>query len=298
MDRVLELIATGEVTRLDSFIAAALPELSRSRIQKFIAAGLVSVNGHSARASQKLASGDRISVTVHPEPLKIPQAEQIPLNIVYEDDDLMVIDKPPGLTVHPTPGHSGGTLVNALLYHYPDLPFNDDEQRPGIVHRLDRDTSGLMLVAKNEAALKDLAGQFKKHSVNKTYLALVKGHLSPQSGIIEAPIGRHRERRQKMAVVSGGKEATTEYKVERYYKEHTLLEVMPQTGRTHQIRVHLAAIGFPVVGDGVYGTRSPHFKRQFLHAHRLSFRLPSSGEQISCTSPLSADLESGLRKLV
>ncbi len=297
MDRVLELTANEGSARLDSFIAAALPELSRTRIQKLIAVGLVTVNGLQARASRKLTPGDRVSVTRTPEADKTPRAEAIPLNIVYEDDDLIVIDKPPGLTVHPAQGRSRGTLVNALLHRYPDLPATDDEQRPGIIHRLDRNTSGLMLVAKNQSALIELAAQFKERTVKKIYLTLVKGHLSPGSGIIEAPIGRHKEKRQKMAIVIEGKESLTEYRVLRYYKDQTLLEVMPQTGRTHQIRVHLAAIGFPVLGDSMYGVKSPHFKRQFLHAQRLEFSLPSSGERISLTSKLPADLEQGLKNL-
>jgi len=297
MDSVLELTASREAARLDSFIAAAVPRLSRAKAQKLIAESLVTLNGHPARASQKVMPGDKLCITIPPPPDETPQPEEIPLKVVYEDDDLLVIDKPSGLTVHPAPGHSAGTLVNALLSRYPDLPTGGDKMRPGIVHRLDRDTSGLILVAKNNAALKNLSEQFRQHQVQKVYLALVKGLLAPQSGTIEAPIGRHAQQRQRMAIVSQGREAVTEYKVVRYYKGQTLLEVMPQTGRTHQIRVHLAAIGFPVVGDAVYGVKSPLFKRQFLHAHCLSFSLPSSGQEASFTSPLPPDLEDGLSKL-
>jgi len=224
-------------------------------------------------------------------------SESIPLNIPYEDDDLLVVEKPAGLTVHPAPGHTSHTLVNALLSHLPHLADIGDSLRPGIVHRLDKDTSGLMLVAKNSKAQEHLIGQFKSRSVTKAYIALVRGRLTPETGVIEANIGRDPRNRKKMAVVEGGREASTEYQVIKYIGDYTLLEVRLRTGRTHQIRVHLAAIGFPVVGDKVYGVRSPFLSRQFLHACRLGFSLPSSGEYIEFKSELPADLEQALKDI-
>ncbi len=223
--------------------------------------------------------------------------EAIPLNILYEDDDLLVVDKPAGLTVHPAPGHPGHTLVNAILAHYPHLADIGDSLRPGIVHRLDKDTSGVMLVAKNRVAQANLSEQFKSRSVSKAYMVLVKGKLTPENGIIEADIGRDPRNRQRMAVVSRGREARTEYRVVKYIGGYSLLEITPETGRTHQIRVHLGAIGFPVVGDPVYGVKSTYLSRQFLHACRLGFKLPSTGEYVEFTSELPPDLEQALKEI-
>jgi len=207
-----------------------------------------------------------------------------------------VIDKPAGLIVHPTPSHPSHTLVDSLLAYYPDLA-GMGSPRPGIVHRLDKNTSGLMVVAKNEAAQQDISVQIKARSVAKRYLVLVVGHLSPDRGIIEAPIGRHLRHRKRMAVVSGGREARTQYRVIRYLDNYTLLEVAPETGRTHQIRVHLAAIGHPIVGDEVYGVRSPFLGRQFLHACSLGFKSPSTGEYVEFTSELPSDLTQVLKAI-
>jgi len=219
------------------------------------------------------------------------------LAIIHEDADILVIDKPAGLTVHPAPGHSGHTLVNAILAHCPDLVTSSETMRPGIVHRLDKDTSGLIVIAKNDFAREYLAAQFKSRTVTKGYLVLVKGRLSPEQGVIEASIGRDPRRRQRMAIVEGGKEATTKYQVRKYLDGYTLLEVAPVTGRTHQIRIHLSAIGFPVVGDPVYGVRSAHLNRQFIHAYHLGFRLPSTKEYRDFVAPLPADLEQALEHL-
>jgi len=225
--------------------------------------------------------------------------EAIPLNILYDDDDLLVIDKPAGLTVHPAPGHPSHTLANAILFYLSDLPNAGNWRRPGIVHRLDKDTSGVMLVAKNSVAQLNLAAQFKARSIVKAYLVLVKGHLVPEDGVIEAPIGRDRRHRERMAVVAEGKgrEALTQYHVVHYIDNYTLLEVRPETGRTHQIRVHLAAIGYPVVGDKVYGVKSPHLSRQFLHASCLGFTLPSTGEYVEFQSELPPDLAQALKDI-
>jgi 23S rRNA pseudouridine1911/1915/1917 synthase len=296
MDKSYKLTADGEA-RLDKYVCTRHPELSRTQVQKLIAAGNITVNGQKAKPGHRLSPGDRIDVTVPPTPPQELKAEAIPLKIIYEDDDLLAVDKPAGLTVHPAPGHPGHTLVNAILAHFPHLADIGDSLRPGVVHRLDKDTSGVMLVAKNQAAQVNLSRQFKSHSVTKAYLALVKGKLEPESGIIEADIGRDPRNRKKMAVVAQGREARTEYRVIKYIGGYTLLEVMPETGRTHQIRVHLAAIGFPVVGDKVYGVKSPHLSRQFLHASLLGFKLPATGEYVEFESELPEDLEKALEAI-
>jgi 23S rRNA pseudouridine1911/1915/1917 synthase len=225
--------------------------------------------------------------------------EAIPIKILYEDDDLLVIDKPAGLTVHPAPGHPSHTLVNAVLAHLNEIEDDGESTRPGIVHRLDKDTSGVMLVAKNNVALANLADQFKSRSVKKVYLTLVTGILKPDRGVIEAPIGRDSGDRKKMAVTgeSRGRAARTNYRVLRYVGKNSLLEITPETGRTHQIRVHLAAIGYPVFGDITYGKKSVFLHRQFLHAHRLGFSLPSTGRFVEFESPLPEDLEKALAEL-
>jgi 23S rRNA pseudouridine1911/1915/1917 synthase len=296
MDKSYRLTADGEA-RLDKYVSARAPELSRSQVQKLIAAGNITVNGKSAKPGHRLSPGDRIDVTIPPTPPSELKPEAIPLKIIYEDADLLVVDKPAGLTVHPAPGHPEHTLVNAILAHFPHLADIGDSLRPGVVHRLDKDTSGVMLVAKNSAAQDYLARQFQSHSVTKAYLVLVKGKLTPENGIIEAEIGRDPKNRKKMAVVAHGREARTEYRVVKYIGGYTLLEVMPETGRTHQIRVHLAAIGFPVVGDKVYGVKSPYLARQFLHACRLGFKLPSTGEYVEFESALPEDLAKALEDI-
>lgn len=289
MNSRLEFTARGYGERLDKFTAEKC-QLSRAYAQKLIDEGQVAVNGRAAKAGQKLNTGDKVVVSVPPpSPISLA-AEDIPLTVVYEDKDLIVVDKPPGLLVHPAAGQYKGTLVNAILAHCPDLGEINGSIRPGIVHRLDKDTSGLMMVAKNEAAQKSLSRQIKQHSIKKGYLALVLGHLTPERGAIDAPIGRHPHDRKRMAVVTGGREARTEYRVLKYLNDYTLVEAMPETGRTHQIRVHFAAIGHPIFGDHVYGKRSPMLGRQFLHAHRLGFRLPSTGKYVEFTSELPQDL--------
>ena len=283
--------------RLDKFVGERCPELSRTHAQKLIVDGFITVNGKTARSSLKLGIGDRVDIVIPPPPPSPLYPEAIPLQIIYEDDDLLVVDKPAGLAVHPAPGHPGHTLVNAILAHYPHLTDISDSLRPGIVHRLDKDTSGVMLVAKNRVAQANLSEQFKARSIVKSYLVLVRGKLSPAKGIIEAAIGRDPRHRQRMAVVSRGREARTEYRVVRYVGDYSLLEIKPETGRTHQIRVHLAAIDFPVVGDATYGVKSPHLSRQFLHARKLGFRLPSTGEYVEFESELPEDLERVLREI-
>jgi 23S rRNA pseudouridine1911/1915/1917 synthase len=297
MTEKYSFLSDSSGVRLDKFIGESCPELSRTHAQKLIAEGLITVNGRVAKASLKLNTGDKVDIVIPPTPPSRLSPEAMPLNIIYEDDDLLVVDKPAGLTVHPAPGHPGHTLVNAILAHYPHLADIGDSLRPGIVHRLDKDTSGVMLVAKNRSAQAKLAEQFKAHSVSKSYLVLVKGKLTPENGIIEAAIGRDPQHRQRMAVVSRGREARTEYRVIRYIGNYSLLEITPETGRTHQIRVHLAAIGFPVVGDATYGVKSPHLPRQFLHASRLGFNLPLTGKYVEFESKLPPDLEQALRDI-
>jgi 23S rRNA pseudouridine1911/1915/1917 synthase len=283
--------------RLDKYLAEHLEEVSRSQVQRLILDGQVTVNGRVEKAAFQLGHGDTVAVRIPQLAPSTLAAENIPVPIIYEDRDILVVDKPAGMTVHPAPGSPAHTLVNAVLSHLKDLPR--DEQRPGIVHRLDKDTSGVMVIAKNPAAHSSLSAQFKQHSVSKVYLALVRGRLTPAQGVIEAPIGRDSADRKKMAVASEsrGRPARTRYRVIRYLTGCTYLEAMPETGRTHQIRVHMAAIGHPVVGDAAYGARSPLLARQFLHAHRLGFAHPATGRPVEFTSPLPPDLDGALKAL-
>ncbi len=288
--------------RLDKYVTQALPELSRSYVKKLIEQGYILVNGQKTKASQKLAQTDRIAIKL-PSPPTHPLAEPIPLAIIYEDRDIVVLDKPAGLVVHPAPGYPSHTLVNAILAHCPSLLGSNDLIRPGIVHRLDKDTSGLMVIAKNDSAKAYLVHQFKSHSITKGYLVLVTGKLFPEQGVIEAPIGRDPHNRKKMAIAATGREASTKYKVKRYLGDYTLIEATPLTGRTHQMRVHFAAIGYPVVGDPVYGGKhrdkalASCLKRQFIHAHFLGFCLPSTKEYQEFTCPLPMDLKQVVESL-
>jgi len=297
--RTLELTADRGGERLDTFIARRCPELSRSHARRLIDEGLVSVNGRKVKPSERVTAGLSVSVTIPPPETITLVPEAIPLTIIYQDGDIIVLDKPAGLTVHPAPGHPSGTLVNALLAACPDLRGIAGTLRPGIVHRLDKDTSGLMVVAKNDRAQRALQRQLKDRDVRKTYLALVRGVPAPREGTIAAPIGRHPKNRKKMAVVADGREATTRYRVREEIAggQYSLLEVEPVTGRTHQIRVHLAAVGHPVVGDATYGRPSAAVGRQFLHAHKLAFAMPLGGRTVEFESPLPADLREALSQL-
>jgi 23S rRNA pseudouridine1911/1915/1917 synthase len=297
MEKTVLLKADSAGARLDLFIVQKLPQLSRSFIQRLIEDGHVTLNGKPARAGVRLKEGDLLAVTIPPPEPATLEAENIPIDIVYEDDDLLVVDKPAGMTTHPAPGNPAHTLVNAVLSHLPALPESDNPARPGIVHRLDKDTSGLILIAKTREALANLSAQFKSREVKKTYVALLKGKLTPQSGIIDAPIGRDRAHRQKMSITDSGRPARTAYTVLKYLDGYTLVEARPETGRTHQIRVHFASVGHPVVGDATYGAKSELVGRQFLHAQRLSFKLPSTGKTVEFTAPLPPDLRSALDRL-
>lgn len=297
MDKKYSFTAGISEIRLDKFITEKISGISRTHVQELINGGFVTVNGKTAKPGLKLNSHDKVDVTIPPEPPSHLEAQDIPLKIVYEDADVLVIDKPAGIAVHPAPGITSGTLVNAILNYLPGIAKDADSLRPGIVHRLDKDTSGLILVAKNRTAQANLSDQFKNRTVKKTYITLVKGKLTPEQGIIEADISRDPKNRQKMAVVAEGREARTEYKVIRYYGNNTLLEIHPETGRTHQIRVHLAAIGYPVIGDATYGLANKHLKRQFLHAGKISFNLPSTGKRVEFESPLPEDLAKALTEI-
>jgi 23S rRNA pseudouridine1911/1915/1917 synthase len=282
-------------TRLDVFLADKLEGLSRAQVRKVIDAGGVRVGSFRRKAGYKLKPGDRIHVEYEipePEGALIPQ--NIPLKIIFMDADVIVIDKPPHLVVHPGPGHPSGTLVNALVYHFPEIALVGNEHRPGIVHRLDQDTSGVMVVAHSPKAFTSLQDQFKSRVVWKTYLALAWGRMSDTGGKLSWPLGRHPKEGSRISIrTRSPKKAETFFQVQRAFKDTTLLEVKPVTGRTHQIRVHLAAAGHPVVGDPVYGRkREPReFPRIFLHAHTLSFLHPSTDERLTFASPLPPDLE-------
>ncbi|RPI52813.1 MAG: RluA family pseudouridine synthase [Chloroflexi bacterium] len=306
----IELLASQGPERLDKFLAEQVPDLSRSAAQRLIDEGQVTVNGEPARSSHKVRAGDRVVALLPGEELEEILPEAIPLHVVYEDGALLVVDKPAGMVVHPAPGHTGGTLANALLAHSPELggqAFHALGERPGIVHRLDRDTSGLILLAKTEKVQRALQQQFKDRQVHKAYLALVHGHLQPAWGRIEAPIGRDPQHRQRMAVLPGGREAVTEYHVLEQFAQQTgpgagmysLVKAEPKTGRTHQIRVHLASVGHAVVGDPVYGRRRTHLplERQFLHAGHLGFQHPVTGQRLELDAPLPADLAGVLELL-
>lgn len=291
----IRLVAEATDLRLDKYVSESCRDLTRSYVQKLIDDGCVTVNDRVAKASQKPSPGDVIILHLPPPtspPTLVPQ--EIPLSIVYEDADVLVIDKPAGIPVHPAPGHPSHTLVNAILAHCPEISAIDSSLRPGVVHRLDKDTSGLLVVAKNKAAHLKLAAQLKSRRMLKRYLVVVRGCPMPEVGVIEAPIGRHPRDRKRMAVVPNGREARTSYRVLRRLDGYTLVEVTLQTGRTHQIRVHFSFIGCPVIGDAVYGVRSPYLERQFLHAFLLGFRLPGTGDYVEFTSELPLELETVL----
>lgn len=298
----ITLDAVGE--RLDRALSEALPELSRMQWQKLIREGQVMVDGTRAKPSYRILGGETLVASI-PEIVEPDiAAESIPLDIRYEDSDLIVINKPAGMVVHPSLGHASGTLVNALLAHCPDLEGVGGERRPGVVHRLDKDTSGLIIAAKHDQALWHLQNQFKQRTVSKVYLALVHGSLQPPEAIIDAPIGRDPRHRQKMAVVvsetGDSRPAQTAFRALTYYDDYTLVECRPRTGRKHQIRVHMAYIGYPIAGDTIYGRRKDRtaLKRHFLHAAELTFRRPSDDEEIHITAELPEDLAALLRGLL
>ena len=295
-----EMVAHGAGERLDKYLAEQLADLSRAQIQGLIREGLVTVDGTPAKVSLRLEGGELIRVQVPVvEEATEPGPEAIPLIIRYEDEHVAVVDKPAGMVVHPAFGHRSGTLVNAVLARWPQIAEFAEPGRAGIVHRLDKETSGVIAIAKTPEALESLRAQFKARTINKRYVALVEGMLATPEGVINAPIGRDSKQRKRMAVVRDGREALTEFRVVEIYANYSLLDVWPKTGRTHQIRAHLAFIGHPVVGDTVYGRRKQPFtlKRHFLHAAALTFAGPASGEAITIESPLPVALQNLLDKL-
>lgn len=286
--------------RLDKVIAQRLDELSRTQIQDLIKEKRVLVNDASSKPAYRLEAEDCVSVEVPVDQALEIVAEAIALDVLYEDEHLVVINKAAGMVVHPAHGNESGTLVNAILARWPHIrTIGDDPERSGIVHRLDKDTSGLILVALTQDAQDKLMAQFQERSIEKHYLALVERHPPNDRGRIEAPIGRHPKQFKRMAVQANGKESVTEFFVREFYGDYAFLDVFPKTGRTHQIRVHLAFIHCPVVGDQVYGYRKQRIKmkRLFLHAHRISFSHPDTGERLSFEAPLPVGLQDILDKL-
>lgn len=288
--------------RLDKYLVDKLPEFSRSRLQALIKDGHVNVGFSTAyKSGQMLESGVTIQVCIpSPEPSDL-QPEEIPLHIIFENDDLIVVNKPAGMVVHPSAGHSSGTLVHAALAHAPEIAGVGGQRRPGVVHRLDKDTSGLILLAKNDAAHQWLQDQFRKRTVEKQYLTLVDGHPPTPNGRVDTAIGRDPRQRKQMAVVPAhkGRTAVSEYRTREEFHEHTFLEIHPITGRTHQIRLHMAFLGCPVVGDTVYGRKKPtiNIKRHFLHAERLVIRLPGEEQPRCFEAELPAELKTVLTQL-
>lgn len=277
--------------RLDQFLTHCIPSLSRSQVQRLIEKGNVLVNSKKERSSFRVRLNDEVEMIVPPPEQITLSPEPIPLDILYEDDDLLVINKPAGLVVHPAAGHRSGTLVNALLNHCPDLSGIGGYLRPGIVHRLDKDTSGLMLVSKSDLTHRELAAQLKARKIKRKYLALVHGEVREEKGLIDAPLGRDPLNRKRITVLSKddpyGREARTHYRVKERFPGYTLLDVELETGRTHQIRVHLAYAGYPVAGDPVYGPRRNPLQLpgQALHAYRITFTHPRTGELLNFEAP-------------
>lgn len=302
----LRPLSSGQ--RLDKALVELLPDLSRAQWQRLIAQGFVLVDGKPAKASQRLVGSELIEAEI-PAPVEsVLVPEEIPLDIRYEDSDMIVVNKSAGMVVHPGPGHSSGTLVNALLAHCPDLTGIGDTKRPGIVHRLDKDTSGLIAVAKNDHALRHLQAQFKQREVSKQYIALVEGQIQPSTALIDAPIGRDPAQRKMMTVISAdspratsmqARKAQTRYRTLQYFSDFSLVECAPITGRTHQIRVHLTYMGYPIVGDRVYGRRKQrlHLNRHFLHAAELSLKRPDDDEMMTFTAGLPEELQTVIDSL-
>ena len=288
MEKYNLIVDNEDNFRLDKVISLNMKDLSRTMIQEMISKGLVSVNGKVAKASYKTKLNDEIEITIEDNTELDVEPENIPLKIVYEDRDVIVVDKPTGMIVHPSPGIIKGTLVNALLYHCKDLSGIDGVNRPGIVHRIDKETSGLLMIAKNDAAHRSLSNQLKTHSVTRRYVALVHGVIPHVQGKIDAPIGRNPNDRQSMTVTrNNSKNAVTNFTVIKRYKSMSLIECRLETGRTHQIRVHMSYIGYPVYGDPKYGRRKDDFTHgQFLHAKKLGFIHPVTQKYMEFESEL------------
>ena len=273
--------------RIDKYLASSLPEKSRSYYQKAIDSGFVLVNGKQIKSKYQTKLGDEIVVSIEPVKEIDIEPEDIPIDILYEDEDVIVVNKPKGMVVHPAPGHYSGTLVNALMYHCKDsLSGINGEIRPGIVHRIDMNTTGSLLVCKNDKAHNDIAAQIKVHSVNRIYKGIVVGNFKDEEGTINAPIGRNPKDRKKMAVVNDGREAITHFTVLEQFKGYSYVQFKLETGRTHQIRVHMAHIGHPLLGDDVYGKPVKGLEGQTLHAQTLGFIQPTTGLYVEVNAPL------------
>lgn len=297
----MELIPETAGERIDVYLARELPDLTRSAVQKLLEQGQVTLHGIPIKKNSKTEAGAVYTVTL-PEIKEIPLvAQDIPLDVVYEDDDLLVINKPKGMVVHPAAGHEDGTLVNALMHHCGDsLSGINGERRPGIVHRIDMDTTGLLIVAKNDFAHRHLSDQLKDHSLSRTYECIVRGGFRQEEGTVDAPIGRHPTDRKRMAVTDkNSREAVTHWKVLCAYGQYTHVQCRLETGRTHQIRVHMAHIGHPIAGDPVYGIKKPELglSSQCLHARKLRFIHPRTEEQVEVSCPLPEEFEKALQKL-
>lgn len=292
-----DYVITDQTGRIDKVLTSLEPEITRSQLKNLINDGHVTVNGQAVKPKYKVQAGDKISL-VKPEPQSLELTpENIPLDIVYEDDDMIVVNKPQGMVVHPAPGHPDHTLVNALLYHSPLSTINGTF-RPGIVHRIDKDTSGLLMVAKNDLAHQSLAEQLRNKTNKREYLALVYGQIKEDEGTIDAPLGRNPQDRKKQAVVKDGRHAVTHFKVVKRYDNFTLVKCILETGRTHQIRVHMKYIGHPLVGDPLYGPRKVIGKNgQFLHAALLGFKHPRTGKEMVFEAPLPENFQKMLDKL-
>jgi 23S rRNA pseudouridine1911/1915/1917 synthase len=295
--RTLSVPAADAGARLDRWLATQVPELSRARLQALIDLGHVRIDGSAPKASRRLAGGEEIHLEIPPAAPETLVPEPIALSVIHEDPDVLVVDKPVGMVVHPGAGHATGTLAAAVLAHAPGTAGVGGPRRPGVVHRLDKDTSGLLVMAKTARAYESLTAQLVARSVTRRYRAVVHGSVKAASGVVDAPIGRHPRDRIRMAIVPRGKRAVTHYAVLERFSQFTDLDVRLETGRTHQIRVHLGAIGLPVVGDSVYGAPEPALGRQFLHATRLAFAHPFSGERVDVESPLPSDLAGYLEAL-
>ena len=292
------LIAESDAPRADIYLASSL-DASRSQIQKWVQNGGLTINGKIAKSNTAVKKGDILNLQIPEEEQQEVKPQNIPLDIVYEDDSICVINKPKGMVVHPGPGNQDGTLVNALLFHFDQLSGIGGADRPGIVHRIDKDTSGLLVVAKNDRAHEKLAAQFADHSAHRSYVCLVHGNMRDEYGTIDAPIGRHPVDRKRMTVIASGRKAVTHWQVLRRFGDTTLLRVNLETGRTHQIRVHMAYIKHPILGDPVYGSPAPKLGlySQALHGYKLCFIHPETGIRTEFIVPVTEDFKVALERL-
>ena len=292
------LVVESDASRADIYLASVL-EASRSQIQKWVQLGGLTINGKTAKSNVSVKKGDILNLQIPDQEQQTVEPQNIPINIVYEDNAVCVVNKPKEMVVHPGPGNQCGTLVNALLFHFEQLSEIGGANRPGIVHRIDKDTSGLLVIAKNDRVHEKLAAQFADHSAHRSYICLVHGNLKDEAGTINAPIGRHPVDRKKMAVVSSGRNAVTHWQVLRRFGDATLLRVELETGRTHQIRVHMSYIKHPILGDPVYGSPAPKLGlfSQALHGYKLCFIHPESGERVEFTAPITEDFKVALKRL-